>query len=215
MLQQRPSLSLLRFNDSDFKEFQRRSYQAGKKDKLMEYVIPIIAGTAYIPNQQNQLLTELNPMTGSDTVTPKPDFYDGTRLQDLDKSVQEELGPFIVPTKHESDPVVPNFFLEVKALSGSPGVAMLQALQNGAHGARAMHSLQSYSKGKPVYDGNAYTITMTYVDGHLKMYTTYPTQGKDGISPEYHMTQVRAFFFVYLFEKQHNAFISAANKDSC
>jgi hypothetical protein len=28
-----------------------------------------------------------------------------------------------------------------------------------------------------VYDGNAYTITSTYHDGQLKMYTTHPTAG--------------------------------------
>jgi hypothetical protein len=205
LLQPRPSLLL---SPSDFRKFQRKNL-ASKEHKVMEYVIPMIAGISDIPNQQDQLLTGLNSMTDSVTVTPKPDFYDGARLQDLDKSIQEELGPFIVPTKHEWAPVVPNFFLEVKGLGGSPAVAILQALQNGALGARAMHSLQSYSKGKPVYDGNAYTITTTYQNGHLVMYTTHPTPGKDGISPEYHMTLVRA---LYLLEEQHNAFILATNK---
>jgi hypothetical protein len=66
-------------------------------------------------------------------------------------------------------------------------------MQNGAYGARAMHSLESYSKGKPTYDGNAYKITTTYQNGHLLIHTTYPTRGEDGIFPEYYMTHVRAF----------------------
>ncbi len=110
-------------------------------------------------------------------------------------------------------------------------MAKRQAMQDGAYGARAMHSLQSYSEGKPVYDGNAYTVTSTYHagTGTLQLYTTHPTRGEDGISPEYHMTQVSGWALtgniksfregVTAFrnardwaQEQRDAFISAANK---
>ncbi len=161
----------------------------------MRHVFPIIAGNSNIPNKENLQFTRLDSMTGGVTVDPKPDFYDGARLEDIDKSVRQELGPFIVPTGHRTAPVAPNFFMEAKAPRGAADVAKRQAMQDGAYGARAMHSLQSYSEGKPVYDGNAYTVTSTYHagTGTLQMYTTHPTRGEDGISPEYHMTQVRAF----------------------
>jgi hypothetical protein len=161
----------------------------------MRDVMPIIAGDANIPNKQNLQFTRLDSMTGGVTVDPKPDFYDGAPLEDIDKSVREELDPFIVPTGHRTAPVAPNFFLEAKAPHGAADVARRQALQNGAIGARAMHSLQSYSRGEPDYDGNAYTITSTYHagTGTLQMYTTHPTRGEDGISPEYHMSQVKAW----------------------
>lgn len=52
-----------------------------------------------------------------------------------------------------------------------------------------MHQLQSY-KQKLIYDNNTYTITTTYYNGHnghLKIYTTYPTQAEDATT-EYYMT---------------------------
>ena len=52
-----------------------------------------------------------------------------------------------------------------------------------------MHQLQSYRQKELIYDGNAYTITSTYHDGMLKMYTTHPTQAVDGTT-EYHMSRV-------------------------
>jgi hypothetical protein len=121
-------------------------------------------------------------MTGCVTVDPKPDFYDGARLEDINREVREELGPYIIPIGYTTAPVAPNFFMEAKAPSGGVDVAKRQAMQDGAYGARAMHSLQSYSEGKPVYDGNAYTITSTYYagTGTLKLYATHPTHSRGG-----------------------------------
>ncbi|TAQ83868.1 hypothetical protein B7494_g7808 [Chlorociboria aeruginascens] len=193
LLRLRPSLSPSRFTASNFRDFERKNNRVIDKGEFMRDVMPIIAGDANIPNKQNLLLTRLESITSNITVDPKPNFYDGPRLKNIDKSVREKLGPFIVPAGHRTAPVAPNFFLEVKASRGGIDVARRQALQDGAYGARAMHSLQSYCDGKLVYDGNAYTITTTYHDGQLKMYTTHPTRGKDGISPEYHMTQRDTF----------------------
>lgn len=131
-------------------------------------------------------------MTGGVTVNPKPDFYNSARLEDIDKSVWEELGPFIIPTRHRTAPVAPNFFMEAKAPYGAVDVAKRQAIQDGAYGAHTIYSLQSYSEGKPVYDGNAYTITLTYYAGTstLKLYATHLTAGPEN-APEYHMTQIK------------------------
>lgn len=199
--------------------------------KVMSTVFPIISGDADIPNEENLQFTRLESMTSCVTVDPRPDFYDGARLEDIDKKVREELGPYIIPTGHATAPVAPNFFIEAKAPQGGADVAKRQAMQDGAYGARAMHCLQSYSKGEPVYDGNAYTVASTYHagTGTLQMYTTHPTRGEDGISPEYHMTQVRAFALTSnpdtfrqgaaafrnardWAQEQRDAFITAANE---
>ena len=68
----------------------------------------------------------------------------------------------IVPIKHADVPVAPNLFLEAKGPGGAAHVARRQACLDGAYGARAMHSLQSYGKEEPVYDGDAYTYSSTY-----------------------------------------------------
>jgi hypothetical protein len=195
LFQPRPSLSLSRFTTSDFRDFEQKNDRVISEGKVMRTVFPLISSDADISNEGGLSFTRLEPMTSGITVTPQPDFYDGAHLENIDESVREELGPYIIPTRHDMAPVAPNFFVEVKAPEGSAVVAKRQALQNGAYGARAMHSLQSYSEGKPFYDGNAYTITSTYHagTGTLQMYTMYPTRREDGVSPEYHMSQVRAW----------------------
>lgn len=174
--QPRPSLSPSSFPDSSFRVFNRKSERVIGEGELMRDVVPIIYGNADIPNQQNLLFTRLDPITNDTTVDAKPDFYDGARLERIDKQIRDDLGPFIIPTGHRTAPVAPNFFLEAKAPSGSAEVAKRQACYDGAIGARAMHSLQSYNQ-EPIYDGNAYTVTSTYHagTGALKLYTTHLT----------------------------------------
>lgn len=57
-----------------------------------------------------------------------------------------------------------------------------------------MHSLLSYGQGEPVYNDNASTITSTYHDGTLKMYTSHvvPPPSAGG-RPEYHMHQLKGW----------------------
>ena len=195
LLQPRLSLSLSHFPISDFQAFQDMHDELTSEAKVMRTVFPIISGSSDIPNEQDLFFTRLEPMTNKITVNPSPDFYDGARLQDIDKEVRKELGSYIIPTNLGTAPVAPNFFVEVKAPTGFTDIVQRQAMQDGAYGARAMHSLQSYSKGKAVYDSNAYTITSTYhaENGILQIYTTHPTRGEDGISPEYHMNQANAW----------------------
>ena len=71
-------------------------------------------------------------------------------------------------------------------------MAKRQACFDGALGARGIHKPRSFEADPTlVYDKNAYTITSTYHDGQLKMYTVYPTQSTDPKdSPEYYITQL-------------------------
>ena len=140
----RPSLSPSRWPDSKFKDFKRKNAGVIDEGEVMRDVVPIMAGNSDIPNKQNLLFTRLDPITNNTTVNAKPDFYDGARLRDVDKGVQDDIGNFIIPTGHVTAPVAPNFFLEVKRPSGGADVAKRQACYNGALGARCMHQLQSY-----------------------------------------------------------------------
>ena len=102
----------------------------------------------------------------------------------------------IVPTKHADVPVAPNFFLKAKGPGGSTHMARRQAYLNGAYGARAMHSLQSHSEKKPVYDSNTYTYSSTYHagTGTLQLYGHHVTAPTDPEGrPGYHMAKLRGF----------------------
>ena len=226
--QQRPSLSPSCFPDTAFEGFQQKNEDVIDEGDVMRDVVPIICGDADIPSKQNLLFTRLDPIVNDTTVDAKPDFYDGARLRDVDKRVREDIGNFIVPTGHATAPVAPNFFLEVKRPSGGADVAKRQACYDGALGARGMHQLQSYREEEPIYDGNAYTITSTYHDGTLKMYSTHLTQAIDRTTA-YHMTQINGWNLTGnpntcrqglthfrngrdWAQEQRDAFISAANE---
>ncbi|MCJ1308320.1 hypothetical protein MMC25_001973 [Agyrium rufum] len=184
----RPSLSPSRFPDDAFEEFQQTNEDVIDEGDVMRNVVPTICGNADIPSRQNLLFTRLDPIANDTTVDAKPDFYDGARLEDIDKLVQHDLGSYIIPTgQHMIAPVAPNFFLEVKRPSGGANVAKRQACYSDALGARGMHQLQLY-KREPIYDGNAYTITSTYHDGNLNMYVTHVTSSGSGDSSEYYMS---------------------------
>ncbi|KAK5656498.1 hypothetical protein OQA88_4475 [Cercophora sp. LCS_1] len=195
----RASLSPSCFSASKFQDFKRKDARATFENDVMTTVVPIICGDADIPSKQNVLFTELAPVTSTykDVVRPKPDLFDGAHIRDLDGKVRDRKGdiyPLTIPTKHASVPVVPNFFLEVKAPHGTADVLKRQACYNGTYGARAMHALQNYGKEEPTYDGDAYTYSSTYFAGALKLYAHHVTAPTDPEGrPEYHMTQVRAY----------------------
>jgi hypothetical protein len=203
----RPSLSPSSFSDSKFRDFKRANARVIVEPRVMRRVLPTLLGDADILDEEDLLFTRLDSITDNTTVDPKPDFYDGARLRDIDKRVLEDIDEdidnqdedglrcsFIIPTKHYKAPVAPNFFLEAKAPSGSADVLKRQACHDGAVGARAMHELQSYAAGKPVYDNNAYTLTATYHSGTLRIYATHATPSGPGGSIEYHMTEIDGWY---------------------
>jgi hypothetical protein len=130
----------------------------------------------------------------------------------------------------EDKPMAPNFYFEAKGPDGSATVTRRQACYNGAMEARGMQSLQSYRQNELVYNNHAYTITSTYHDRQLKMYTTYITlPAGPGKLPEYHMTQLNTWGLTGnadtfrqgatvfwngrdLTKKWHDGFISAVNE---
>ena len=59
-----------------------------------------------------------------------------------------------------------------------------------------MHSLQNYGRDEPIYDGNAYALSLTYYAGigTLQIYAHHPTEPTTaGGPPEYHITQLNSW----------------------
>ena len=193
--QPRPSLSPSRFSETAFETFQQTNEEALTEATVMSKAFPIIAGTADIPSQENLLFGNLKHLTDGSITKAKPDFYDGSRPADLNEQIREELGPYIVPSTNTAAPCLANFFTEAKGPKGTTDVCKLQALYDGALGARGVHELRSYIGQETLFDNNTYTITSTYHhSGLLTMYTTHPTASESPTNPiEYRMTQLRSF----------------------
>lgn len=179
--------------ESAFQDFQRKS-KTKSKGTVMRNVVPLIAGNAGIPNEGHLPFTNLDSLTDYTTTSPVPDFFDGARPGHVDKKVREDLDKVIIPTKKAGVPVAPNFFLEAKGPGGTVEVADKQAVQDGAHGAVIMLTLDNYLKEKPVYDGNAYAFSSTLVGGTLTLYAHHITAPvSPGERPDHHTTQLKAY----------------------
>jgi hypothetical protein len=195
LAQPRASLSPSRFSNDDFRKFKRADTHASKEREVTTTVIPIIEGNVgdtkcaagEIP------FANLDHLTDGTLVPGNPDLYYGARPEQIDRNIRSKLEGQIVPSTQHDLPVAPNFFLAVKGPDGSLSVAARQASYDGALGARAIHSLQSF-ESEPRYDNNAHTITSLYHGGQLKMYTSHPIQPSiPGGRPGYVTTQIRTF----------------------
>ena len=183
------------FTYDDFLAFLDKNKEALTEAQVMSEAIPIIAGAADIPSGKNLRFTNLKDLTDNSLVQAQPDFYDGSRPEELNKEIREEFGPYIVPSTNTAAPCLPNFFAEGKGSNGPPKVNMLQACYDGALSARGMHELRSYVDPEAAFDNNAYTITSTYDSmGSLSLYTTHPVESTNpGRQVEYRMTQLDIF----------------------
>ncbi|WEW59122.1 hypothetical protein PRK78_004591 [Emydomyces testavorans] len=190
----RASLSPSEFNDEIYEEFREGDMNA-TSETITTDVIPFIEGK--ISNRRTLAggipFGNLQPLTDHSIPEAKPDRFYGAQPEQLSRAIRDDLGKLIIPSTQDSRPMLPNFFFEAKSSDGSAAVGKRQACYYGALGSRAMQSLQSYGR-HPVYDCNAYTITATYYDGTLKLYTVHATapRAKDD-RPEYIMTQLNTW----------------------
>ena len=197
----RASLSPSTFSDEKHEQFVRADARTSRERSGTSRVVPYIEGELKPGEypQEGVLFANMEPLLqptegGYTLPRAKPDFYYGTRPGQLDRRVRDDLSATIVPSRQDSLPVAPNFFLEAKGPSGIGAVAKRQACYDGAHGARAMQSLQSYKTENLIYDNNTYTLSSIYSDGTLKMYAHHSRQPDGpGTRPEYYMHQIRSF----------------------
>lgn len=191
-----PSLSPSRFTRKDFLDFKQENRNALTEDTVMSKVFPIITGNADFYSQENLIFGNLKALTDDSITKARPDFYDGVHPEKLNKELRERLNEYIEPSTKKNAPLLPNFFTEGKGLDGSASVGELQAMYDGALGARGFHELRSYVGQEALFDNNAYTITSTYHGGSgaLKLYTTHPTRSTDPKRDyEFYLTQLRGW----------------------
>ena len=192
----RPSLSPSQFSDGAYNRFCEAEEDARDEDDVTREGLPAILGgrSRDYPSAGNVPFMNIEDMAPDTFKKPKPDLYWGARTGQIVRRVRQDLNDKILPATKYSYPAAPNFFLEAKGPDGSAVVKTRQACYDGAIGARAMHALQSYGQAEPTYDNNAYTISSTYGDGALKMYSHHPTQPlHPGEPPQYHMRQLNSY----------------------
>ena len=194
LAQSRSSLFSSQFIEVAFEAFQQINEDALIENKVMSKVFSIIVDTTDISLQKNLSFENLKDLTNDFITKIQPDFYDESRSVDLDKRIQEELGPYIVSSTNTVSSCVLNFYTKRKDLNDNTTVCKNQALYDDALRVRKIHELQSYVDSETTYNNNAYTITSTYHDdsSDLTIYSTHSTSFKDSQnSIEYCMTQFK------------------------
>ena len=126
----------------------------------------------------------------------KPDYFEGIKPMNIEPEVKEDLSEMIIPNVVTAltGPAAPNFFLELKTENLRGSVVRLQSAMDGVLGARCMHSLQNYRMERPIYDGNAYTFSVSYFRNELRIYAILvkPPSGNSS-KPRYEALQLECF----------------------
>ena len=181
--QPRPSLSPSVFSEDAFEEFQDSNRRAKSELAATANVIPYITGSK---DRQFETARDVkfNNLTKFDPniTTLQPDGYYRAKPSQVGLRIRTDLDEHIIPSTSKHLPIAPNFFRKDKSAKGRADVAQNQAMHDGAVRARGILHLQSYGHATPTYDGNAYTIASTYLDGQLKMYATHPGAPADDTS---------------------------------
>lgn len=195
MAQRRPSLSPSRFSEADFEKFRKINDGCSTEAKLMSQAFPFITGAADIPSEEGVLFGNLKDLTDGTLGKAKPDFYDGSRPEELKTAVREALSTYIVPSTTTTNACLPNFVAEVKGAMGLPEVCRRQAVYDGVLSARGIHELRSYIGQETPFDNNAYTIASTYHHtGILHIYAINATPPTDASRKyDFRITQLHAF----------------------
>ncbi|WEW61538.1 hypothetical protein PRK78_007028 [Emydomyces testavorans] len=189
----RASLSPSKFGVKEFQQFKRANAYATSEKKLTKIIETLEGGSDDKTVGGDYPFGNFEPLTDDTIPNAKPDHFHGSRPEELNRQIREELNGTIIPSAATSRPMLPNFFLEIKTPDQSSAVAKRQACYDGALGARAMQSLQSYG-GDSIHDNNAYTIASIYQDGTLKLYTSHPTKSSaPERRTEYFMTQINTW----------------------
>ena len=191
----RPSLSPSLFSENAFEEFQDSNRRAKSELAATANVIPYITGSKdkQFETAGDIKFNNLAKFDPNITVL-QPDGYDGAKPALVDLRVRTDLDEHITPSTSKHLPIAPNFLREDKSAKGRADVAQNQAMHDGAVGARGILRLQNYGNSTMVFDGNAYTVSSTYLDGQLKMYATHPgPAANDAGEPQYYMTQLDTY----------------------
>ena len=176
--------------DDQYERFKQENESAQNAKCVIKDVFPFVAGhSAGIPRSGGFAFNNLKALTDGSLKAAFPESYDGCRPGELDPSVREQLGEYIVPSSATSAPCLPTFFTVIIGPAGQVRVGQRQALYFGALGARGVHHLRCFvtdsTPASPAaFDNNAYVIMALYYSttGTLWLYAMHPIPATSSVS---------------------------------
>ncbi|POS83525.1 hypothetical protein EPUL_003886 [Erysiphe pulchra] len=185
-----------------FELFKRSIIRAKNESEVVKYLVPILEGGILVENQGSKHITfsNLEPLTDANIeqralLEGTPDRCYGSPFEQLCKEVREDLNSKVVPTAEKTNPIAPNFFLELKGPEGYQKTADLQAQHYEAWGERGQIALRSWGHDASVLDGKAHTIACTYFSRMLIFYSIHAVKSLDiDVRIEHFMHIIDGFF---------------------
>lgn len=202
LAQRRRSLSPSALTNTDYVKFQKQNHWAQNAQSVMQDVLPVITGHSDIPHSGGFFFKNLKPLTDKSlNLQPAfPDSYDGCHPEELDRSIREQLGEYIIPLSERNVPCLPTYFTVLMGPDDTMPVGYRQILYEGSLGARAVHQLRCFiSNAATALDNNAYVLAALYNSsfGSLWIYAIRPvaaSQNSDAEFPiEYRITLIDSF----------------------
>lgn len=92
-----------------------------------------------IPRSGGFAFEKSRHLTDGSLMAASAESYDGCRPGELDRSVREQLGEYIVPSIETGVLCLPTFFTESKGPHGLEGIGERQVLYAGILGTRGAH----------------------------------------------------------------------------
>ncbi|KAL8762302.1 MAG: hypothetical protein Q9184_001671 [Pyrenodesmia sp. 2 TL-2023] len=140
------SLDLKRFARHGGPDLSDLRGNSGSEAGVMSEALQKIIGTTEIIHERDQLSNNFGDWP----------------IGNLKKGFREELRHDIVPSRDDFLPILPNYFYEGIGPKGRLDMMELQALRDGAEGARCVQAIRNSIDPASAYDGNTYTITSVY-----------------------------------------------------
>lgn len=196
--QRRESLSSAKFSKADYESFLHANMNATTEAGIMNAAFRIIIGQGNISNGLNVPFVNMVGMVDEILTVPRPDLYEGCLRTEISSDICSRLDSHIVPSRVAQNPVLPNFFAELKGPGGNAGIGTLQACHDAAIGARAMQSLRAYVDEDTAVNGKAYCLSAVFCGGigtgFLSISATHVTMSEDpAVQHHYHMTQIGSY----------------------
>lgn len=186
----RPSLSPSQFSDGAFETIYNATMTSEYSTKT---IFPMIKGDSDIPSAARLTFDNLLPLTDGTILDARPDFYDGAHPTQTDGQLQEELGPYIIPTTQQQAPTLPNFFAKIQGSNVETAKSSLEACYNGVMGARGIQKIRLFGADDDELpeDEKAYTFSSIYSNGMLSISAIYPTPStSEPDDPDYRIVQL-------------------------
>ena len=203
----RGSLSPNRFTEDDFEDYHDAVAQAGNESEILRNAFPILEGKSKAYKKGERSFEAMDPITDGSIVPPKPDVFVGAHPSTIDDRVRYQLERYIVPSNDPTDPLAPNFFVEVKGRQGTNDVALHQASLDGAVGTRAVLSVESFGSDAIIYNDQAHCISITFDGDLLRIFSHHAARpARLGSKPRCYMYQLAS----YAMTSDRESFVAGA-----